>query len=264
MATPGCKQFDELCALVAAGAATPEEENVLKNHLHQGCPACEKALPELREASARLAETLPTVEPPRAVRAQLLDAISRELEITPDRKARPSPAGHRFRWLWASGWAVAGGLAFILLWATDIQKEEAMRHDSEVQSLRQILGDKEEALRIIESRQTHIAQLVGLAPSPSAFGKVFWNSKTNAGLLVTFDLPPLPPGKVYQLWAIQGKTPIDAGVFSPDLEGKGAFKVKPLPDPRQAVHLFAITIEPSGGSPQPTGEMYLKGTPVSF
>jgi hypothetical protein len=264
MTTQGCKQFDELCALVAAGATTQEEESALKNHLLQGCAACERVLPELREAAARLAETLPPVEPPPTVRTQLLDAISRELEITPDKEARPSPAGRRFPWLGASGWALAGGLAVVLLWATDIQQEEVMRRESEIQSMRQILAEKEETLQILEARETQFSQLVGLAPSPSAFGKVFWNPNANAGLLFTFGLPPLPSGKVYQLWAIQGKTPIDAGIFSPDREGRGPFKVKSLPNPRQAVQLFAITIEPSGGSPQPTGEMYLKGTPASF
>lgn len=264
MPTSGCKQFDELCALVAAGAATSEEGKALENHLNQGCPACEKALLELKETAVSLAETLPPVEPSPSVRAQLLDAISRELEISPDRKALPSPSDRRFPWLWASGWALAGGLAIILLWTTDIQKEEAMRRDSELLSLRQILGEKEETLQIVESRQTQIAQLVGLAPSHSAFGKVFWNPETNVGFLLTFDLPPLPPGKAYQLWAIQGKTPIDAGIFTPDSEGMSAFKVKPLPDPGQAVQLFAITIEPLGGSPQPTGEMVLKGTPASL
>ena len=46
MATSGCKQFDELCALVAAGAATSEEGKALENHLNQGCPACGLAGPD--------------------------------------------------------------------------------------------------------------------------------------------------------------------------------------------------------------------------
>jgi len=53
-------------------------------------------------------------------------------------------------------------------------------------------------------------------------------------------------------------------VFTPDPRGVGALKVKSLPDPTQTVQVFAITIEPDGGSPQPTGSMYLKGAPVSF
>ena len=52
----------------------------------------------------------------------------------------------------------------------------------------------------------------------------------------------LPGGRVYQAWKIVGKTPVSLGLFS----GRGF--VAKLP----AGTVFAVTLEPEGGSPQPT------------
>lgn len=268
MTNLGCNRFEEICTLVAAGAATPEEEQALQAHLAEGCSACTAAHHELREAAARLTETLPPIAPPPAVRARLLDAIEREGEVAPGSSAvRPSAQRRytaRLAWPWAAGWALAAAMGLILILDMDTQRKEAHRHASELETVRRVLTETEETLRLVQARQTQLARLAGLSPSPTAFGKVFWNPQANAGILIAFDLPPLAPGKVYQLWAIQGAAPVDAGIFLPDPKGTGALKIKPLPDPRKSVQLFAITIEPTGGSSQPTGEMYLRGTPVSF
>lgn len=55
---------------------------------------------------------------------------------------------------------------------------------------------------------------------------------------------PLPPGRTYQLWQIQGQTPVSLGTF-----GEGGLLVT-LP----AGATVAVSVEPPGGSPQPTTE----------
>jgi len=271
MTNLGCDRFEEICTLVAAGAATPEEEHALQAHLAEGCSACTAAHHELREAVGRLAVALTPILPPPSVRARLLDAIQREREVAPGSPAARLSVQRRYAarlvWPWAAGWALALALGIIMIF--DLR--ETQRYASELEGVRHVLEEKEfklaeaeEALRLVQARQTQLARLAGLSPSPTAFGKVFWNSQANTGILIAFDLPPLTTGKVYQLWAIQGTTPVDAGILSTDPQGTGALKIKPLPDPRKSVQLFAITVEPTGGSLQPTGEMYLKGAPVSF
>ena len=74
------------------------------------------------------------------------------------------------------------------------------------------------------------------------------------------DLPALPQGKVYQLWAIpEGQAPLDAGLFTLDAQGHGRGGLKALPDPTLPVRTFAITVEPAGGSPSPTSAILLAG-----
>ena len=51
---------------------------------------------------------------------------------------------------------------------------------------------------------------------------------------------------------------MSAGVFSVDASGTGSLSVAPLPGV-SAVNAFAVTLEPAGGLPAPSGEMYLLG-----
>jgi anti-sigma-K factor RskA len=87
---------------------------------------------------------------------------------------------------------------------------------------------------------------------------MLWHS-TAGGLLVAQGLPPAPEGKVYELWAIAGKgAPVPAGVFAVDAKGAGSLRVPPL-QAGEDLDTFAVTLEPAGGVPAPTGSMYLVG-----
>jgi anti-sigma-K factor RskA len=70
-------------------------------------------------------------------------------------------------------------------------------------------------------------------------------------------MPALPPGKTYQLWAIVDK-PMSAGTFRTDSGHKSRVVLKDLPD-LSRISKFAVSLEPDGGRPQPTGAIYLAG-----
>ena len=78
---------------------------------------------------------------------------------------------------------------------------------------------------------------------------------TLEGLIVFENLPPLPEGQTYALWAIyQGQT-IACGEFNSDDQGSIAATLV-LPDVYQAkpwVKEVIITVESATGSEQPTG-----------
>ena len=68
------------------------------------------------------------------------------------------------------------------------------------------------------------------------------------------DLPPLPTGRVYQAWRIDGGSPVSLGLVETntgsvamvgDLEGASA---------------VALSVEPAGGSPAPTTNPILIAT----
>lgn len=76
-------------------------------------------------------------------------------------------------------------------------------------------------------------------------------------------MPTIPSNKDYQLWAIKGKKPTSAGVFSVSSEKQkeNFFQVLNLAvRDRRDVDAFAVTLEPKGGLPQPSGPMYLLGS----
>jgi anti-sigma-K factor RskA len=68
------------------------------------------------------------------------------------------------------------------------------------------------------------------------------------------DLPPLPAGKVYQIWVMPARgAPIPAGTFTIDTAGSATTVVQTptnLPDPTA----MAVSIEPEGGVNAPTGQ----------
>lgn len=104
-----------------------------------------------------------------------------------------------------------------------------------------------------------MARLAGLKPSPGAWGRIWWD-RDAGGTFVAGGLPIPPPGKTYQLWVIAGGKPVSAGVFTVDpRSGVARVRVAPLSAPADT---FAVTIEPEGGLPQPSGEMYLAGKPL--
>jgi len=82
---------------------------------------------------------------------------------------------------------------------------------------------------------------------------VFWNKYTRQTFIDIADLPLPPEGKQYQLWALVGGQPVDAGVFDMTAEGN-MHRVKQV----LQAEVWAVTLEPRGGSISPTmDQMYL-------
>ncbi len=80
------------------------------------------------------------------------------------------------------------------------------------------------------------------------------------GTLLVAQLPPLSPGRVYQLWRIPGGgNPLSTGLFKVDQQGYGQIILPPDQQP-QAGETVAVTDEPDGGSPGPTTQILIVGT----
>jgi anti-sigma-K factor RskA len=67
---------------------------------------------------------------------------------------------------------------------------------------------------------------------------------------------PQPLG-AYQLWVVTAQAPVSAGLLTPDAQKRG--DVQHTARHSQPVAM-AVTIEPAGGVPAPTGARYLVGT----
>ena len=77
-------------------------------------------------------------------------------------------------------------------------------------------------------------------------------------LMFDGEVAPAPTAKSYQLWVIPTDgNPINAGVFNPTTGHADHWMMK-MP-PGLSPKMFAITLEPTGGMPQPTGPMVLMG-----
>jgi anti-sigma-K factor RskA len=123
--------------------------------------------------------------------------------------------------------------------------------------MQRLVRQQEDFSTLLKSPHAKVVALSGseLAKESGAF--LLFDPVTKKAWLYAFNLPALPSGKVYQLWAIDEK-PVSAGVFNPDPGQKGRLMIKSLPE-FSKMKTFAISVEPTGGRPQPTGAIYLIG-----
>jgi anti-sigma-K factor RskA len=119
--------------------------------------------------------------------------------------------------------------------------------------------EAKQALQIIAAPGVQAVALTGLGSTRAAKGNAYVNPSSRNALFYAFNLPPLPADKTYQLWFIAGGKPVSAGLFAVDSRGTASLRVESVADVRQ-IKGWAVTVEPRGGVPQPTGTFVLKGT----
>jgi anti-sigma-K factor RskA len=103
-----------------------------------------------------------------------------------------------------------------------------------------------------------VAVINGTDQAPGASARLVMDKRTGRAVLAADGLPPAPAGKTYQLWYITGGKPLPGGLFTTDPEGRALLSDR-VPEAGRDASLFAVTLEPAGGVPAPTGGMYLRG-----
>jgi len=111
----------------------------------------------------------------------------------------------------------------------------------------------------IVSTRTKVIAMVG-DETPQANAKVLWDTKAQQWVIYIFDLPAPPSDKEYQLWYVTKNAKISAAVFRTDEQGRTVLKLTLPPDALAGLAATAVTLEPRGGSPQPSGKFYLKAS----
>lgn len=120
--------------------------------------------------------------------------------------------------------------------------------------LRQI-SDRNLMLRIVTDPSVKPVLLAGTNSEHRQNAMLYWDTRSGAVYLSLRNLPAPPPGKQYQLWAIIGGKPVDAGVYMPGAT-EPLQKMRNIP----AAAMFAVTLEDSGGSASPTTDaMFVAG-----
>lgn len=123
--------------------------------------------------------------------------------------------------------------------------------------LYQQLSEREDQLALFANAMRVIA-LEGTEDAPTARGTFYTGDDTS--LLVLQGLPSLPQSKVYELWLIPSVgEPISAGLVSVEERGSTTVNID-MTGKAQDFAAVGVSIEPAGGSPQPTGPIVLLGT----
>lgn len=264
----GHPQFEEDFDLYVLGALEGEERTAMDSHLAT-CPDCGARLEEARGRMALLALSAPVSAPPPAVKERLMRSLKPQGSKLESPQGFMAPRRMRiWRWLTPVSALAAVVLAAFCVWLA-VQNgrlgQEVRDATYQQQRLRaQVrLTQAENAkarlvLDVLTSPATVKVDLVAAEAHPVPQGKAFYNP--GKGLLFyAAHLPELPAHQTYQLWLVPAQgNPVSAGIFEPDSTGNGSVLLPPLPTGLSA-KAFAVTVEPAGGMPRPTGKKVLIG-----
>ena len=171
--------------------------------------------------------------------------------------AVPAPAA---RSVWAMAASVAlilslvGNALFYSRWQNASSELVAMQNDQArfaqtSQVVERQLGDLRQENEVLRNDEFKAVALAGTKTAPSARARVLFNAATHKVYVDVRSLPALPAGKQYQLWALDKGKPVDAGVLTAaTATGEGIQHMKDI----ASAQTFAMTIEPAGGSVNPT------------
>ena len=233
----------DLLTAYALGVIEPDEIARV-SALLDAQPELRATLAELRATADMLPYGLPQANPPTELRQRVLDhATGRSIPAAP---SPPRRVANRMRgWVLAlSGIATVAVLAAAIGWAQLFQARD---------QLAQSQAELKQTQAQVADAQVLLATLAGNGGSASIL-------RTRGGeTLLIARLPPLQPGRVYQLWRIQGSSnPASAGTFSVDQQGYATTNLSTSQQP-QAGEVVAVTNEPDGGSPGPTSKPLIAG-----
>lgn len=116
---------------------------------------------------------------------------------------------------------------------------------------------QDELAGLLRRPDTKVVTLAGADVAKQASAVLLYNPITQKIWLYSAHLPECPKGTAYQLWAID-QTPVSVGTFHWGAGQTTQLLVKRLPDFEKAKK-FAVSLEPAGGRPQPSGPIYLIG-----
>jgi anti-sigma-K factor RskA len=261
MAAPHTPQIEDLLPAYALGALDGDDLRELEEHLDAGCGECRRQLDLWGRDLEALAASVPPLLPSETTRARVLRLAKAE---TPAPRRAPS-------WTFFAAaallllavWGVAGQLRL----RSEVERLTAERSrlarqvdilDREVGLARAEARQAAQALQILAAPSVRSVVLAGLGPTPKAAGHTYVNPQSRDALFYAFNLPALTGDKTYQLWFIAGGKPVSAGTFAVDSRGTAHLRVEHV-SRVEDIQVWAVTIEPRGGVPQPTGEMVLKG-----
>jgi hypothetical protein len=264
-------------AAEALDALDGEEREALHAHL-ASCAECRAELESLREAASLLAHTAPHVplDPARSdrIRARLLARAAADVRggeaaapvavATPETRVIPIASRRRSAlpaWLAAAASVLIaiglGAYALSLRGRVASLEQQTASLSRDRGRLESTLAEREATLAALAGPEVRVITLASTQQrTPS--GRMFWNPARRRYTFFAYNLPQVRPGREYQLWLITPAGPVAAPTFRPGRDGAGS--VEGAYDlPNEQIRAVAVTEEPAGGLPKPTGEVLIVG-----
>jgi anti-sigma-K factor RskA len=224
--------------------ALPDEDRAeFERHLAR-CPSCAEEVRGMREAASRLAMAT-AVTPPPQLREQVLAAVPRTRQLPPAGFRLLARTGIRARArrlplsrasLTAGVLAVVAAIAFLVVTqvSTSSQLHQSQAANSAIAA-------------VLAAPDAHL-ESAGVTVGGTVTAVV--SERQREAVVTTADVPSLPRAQVYKLWVITASgTARSAGLLTVTSSGSA---VPVLADDVLPGDRLGITVEPAGGTRQPT------------
>ncbi|GAB2466611.1 anti-sigma-K factor RskA [Conyzicola lurida] len=221
---------------------------------------------ELADTAVLLGRAVAPVEPPAALKASImgliastpqLPAVAPVVSITSKADAAAaveapaavasatptfSPAARKaqVRWFMRPAALLAGVAAAFVLFAGGGLLVTTL-NDAQTQ---RVQADGLAAITSADDKQQAVADVSG-----GGSATLVWSNELQSSAVIVDGLATLPDGNVYELWYIDGEGPRSAGTFTVSEDGS-TWRV--LDGEMRAGDTVGVTVEPAGGSEQPT------------
>jgi anti-sigma-K factor RskA len=226
MSARGHEEYRENIGAYVLGALPELEAEVLERHLAE-CEECRAAVERLRPVTVALLRSVPQVEPPPSLKANLMRTVEQEAALRA--VAGRAPAEKRRRRL-----------------VDRLTPRLAMGLAVAVLALGVAIGVGIGELAGGGNETTTIAAQIDRKLMPT--GTAVLKLSGEQGELSLKDVPAPPRGRVYQLWYQHGNKIERGGTFTPKPDGSYDATV-----PVSGADVVMVTFEREGGAPAPTG-----------
>lgn len=291
MTGPTHDVFDGQAALYTLGALGRADRGRFEAHL-EACLDCVREVKSLLPVAHHLPQTVVPVDPPPALRERVLREVAgwSPAPAGPPADAAPAPAepvirsaaapdpppASSRRGLGLLFWLVAlllvavggGGGSYVAALhreiaglQADVQSANTRTRILELEATVAELEAtrRDEVIAIATDPTVRSLTLAGQPLAPLGVGRALWNESGLMAFLAT-GLPPPPEGGAYHLWFVTPEAdPVGAVSLIPDAGGSATVTLQ-IPEGVTPAAM-AVTIEPAGGAPQPTGDVYLLSVP---
>ena len=215
----------DLAGPYALDALDADERAAFERHM-DGCTACQREVGALLAAAAEIGEGA-AVSPPPRLKAAVMEAIGGV-------EAPGSAAAPWYRRWWPRAVAAAVAAVVVAVLATSLVADDPSVSD------------------VFAAPDAASIELAG----DGFAGRFTFSAGERLGVFESDTLPSVGDEAVYQLWLIDEEgVPSPAGLFTPDDDGASSALVTGV----RTGLVLGLTVEPAGGSAQPTGEVLLAG-----
>ncbi|MBI3914101.1 MAG: anti-sigma factor [Chloroflexi bacterium] len=238
--------YTEWISAFVLDALSGDERAQMEKHLAT-CETCPRQLDDYRVVTDLLPFAAPLLNPPARLRRRVLAAT------VGNPKPRFDLGALLSQFLRAPAFAaLALVIAALAVW-------QAFSLQNQLTQQATTLARQRDFLIALAYADGQPLPVKGTDAAPQATGRLYRHADESSLTVFVQDMPALAANQVYQLWLIDtGGDRTSGGTFTVDAQGRG-WLIARAPRALNEYKGVGVTIEPSGGSPKPTGTKVLGG-----